>query len=71
MNCKRQLQRSWDLSSRTIDVEFGVLHSSGEVDAALLLPPEADGRGLLIEPDAKALQLVLYELLVRDGLQAV
>lgn len=56
---------------RTIHIQLGVLHSGGEVNATLLLPPEGDGGRLLVEADAKAFQLVLYQLLVRDGLQAV
>ena len=56
---------------RTIHVKLGVLHGGGEVDATLLLPPEGDGGRLLVEADAKAFQLVLYQLLVRDGLEAV
>ena len=56
---------------RTVYIELGVLHSGGEIDAALLLPPEADGRRSFVQADAKALQFMLYQLLVRDGLQAV
>ena len=56
---------------RTVYIELGVLHSRGEIDAALLLPPEADGRRSFVQADAKALQLMLYQLLVRDGFQAV
>ena len=59
------------MGTRTVHVELGVLHGGAEVDATLLLAPEADGRWLLVQADAKALQLVLYQLLVREGLQAV
>lgn len=59
------------MGTRTVHVELGVLHGGAEVDATLLLAPEADGRRLLVQADAKALQLVLYQLLVREGLQAV
>ena len=57
--------------SPTVEVELRVGHAGGEVDAALLLASEGDGGRLLVQPDAEALQLVLDQLLVRDGLQTV
>lgn len=58
---------------RTVQIELAVGGGTrdGEVEASLLLLAEADGRWLLVEADAEALQLVLYQLLVADWLEAV
>jgi hypothetical protein len=55
----------------TVQVQARVGGGGGERDAALLLAPERDRGRLLVEPDAEALQLVLDQALVRDGLEAV
>lgn len=55
----------------TIQVQLWVLHAGGEIDAPLLLAPEGHSRRLLVQPNAKPLQLMLNQLLVGDGLQAV
>ena len=46
-------------------------YSGGEVDASLVLPLVADVGRLLVQPDAEALQLVLDQVLVAQGLQDV
>mmetsp|Transcript_12153 Transcript_12153/g.30665 ORF Transcript_12153/g.30665 Transcript_12153/m.30665 type:complete len:417 (+) Transcript_12153:144-1394(+) len=54
-----------------VQVQLRVRHVGGERQAALVLFLERQPRQLLVQPDAKALELVLDELLVRHGLQAV
>jgi hypothetical protein len=55
----------------TFEVKLGVGHCGGEVDAAFVLFAEVDGRRRLVEPDAKALQLLFDKPLVRHRLEAV
>ena len=55
----------------TLKVQPRVGDGGGEADATLLLAAEGHAWRLLVQADAKALQLMLYQLLVRDGLQAV
>lgn len=62
------MHKQTGMKSLTVKIETGVGERSGEGDAALLLAAEGDPRRLLVQADAKALQLVLYQLLVRDGL---
>ncbi len=66
-----QVHEQTGMKSHTVKVEAGVGERRGEGDAALLLAAEGDPWGLLVQANAKALQLVLYKLLVRDGFQAV
>mmetsp|Transcript_11487 Transcript_11487/g.20786 ORF Transcript_11487/g.20786 Transcript_11487/m.20786 type:complete len:266 (+) Transcript_11487:198-995(+) len=54
-----------------VQVQLGVRHVGGKRQAALVLLLEHQPRRPLVQPDAKTLQLVLDELLVCDGLEAV
>lgn len=56
---------------RTVEVKQWVVLRACKVDAALFLSLKVDGWWLLVESDAKPLQLVLNEPLVGDGLEAV
>ena len=73
--CVRQLNTRSTLAclsgGLTVEVEAGVGNGGGEAEAALLLAAEGDAGRLPVQADAKALQLVLDQLLVRYGLQAV
>mmetsp|Transcript_9571 Transcript_9571/g.23022 ORF Transcript_9571/g.23022 Transcript_9571/m.23022 type:complete len:257 (-) Transcript_9571:385-1155(-) len=53
------------------EVELWVGDARGQGDAPLVLLLEGQRRGLLVQPDAEPLELVLDEPLVGDGLEAV
>ena len=55
----------------TFQVQLWVGDLGGEGDTPFVLLAEVDLRRLLVEPNTKAFQLMLDELLVRDGLEAV
>ena len=61
------MRRKWP----TFQVQFGILDGRCEGDAAFVFLPEGELWRLLVQPDSKALQLVLYQLLVGNWFQAV
>ena len=69
--CARSEHRHDDWGGLTVEVKAGVLDGGGEAEAALVLAAEGDSGRLPIQADAEALQLMLNQLLVGDGLQAV
>ena len=75
MRCKPALSlrfQQWQASpTLTFQIELRVGHHGCEVDAALVLFPEVDCGRRLVEPDAKTLQLLLDQPLVRHRLEAV
>jgi len=54
-----------------IRVQLGLGNHAVQIDAALVLPLVVDIWWFLVQPDAKALQLVLQEFLVAERFQAI
>ena len=69
--CERSCATVLRDTELTVVIQFPVLHSGCERDAALVLFTECQLRRPLVQADAEALQLVLNQLLVRDGFQTV